>query len=408
MEGAHLNSRGEISATLAGRGNPEEGRTGRSWMRSRMRQAVEQRLARTSVRPSFAIVWPEGEIDRFGAGDPTFSVRLRNRRALKSAASFDELRFCEAYMRGDIDIDGSMYELLRVRSIMRDGRPLRRLGAVVNRIVLNTGRFRRKWIGHHYDEPIDIFRSFLDPEHLCYSHGFFDHPDEPLEQAMSRKLDYAGAATKLESGMRVLDIGGGWGSFLRHAGRRGIQVTSLTISPAQYEWMKNVIVSNELPCRVLMQDVYTYRVGAEERYDAIVNLGVTEHLTNYKRLTSQYRRLLKPGGRIYFDSCASQRMFDVGSFIAEYIFPGTTSYLCLDRFLAAAAPQGFEVELIRNDRLNYFLTTKKWGERLEANREAVVKAGGEAGYRKFRLLIWACAAMFDLRELTAYRVVLRG
>jgi cyclopropane-fatty-acyl-phospholipid synthase len=291
---------------------------------------------------------------------------------------------------------------------MHDVRPVQRLSGFLYRHIMNTAAFRKKWIAHHYDEPHELFASFLDAEHQCYSHGFFADEDEPLEQAMSRKLHYALDSTRLEPDMHVLDIGGGWGSFLRYAGRRGIRVTSLTISKRQYDWMKKLIVQDALPCRVLLQDVYTYRVSESERFDAIVNLGVTEHLTNYKRLASQYRRLLKPGGRIYFDSCASKRMYDVGSFIAAHIFPGTTSYLCVDRFLAEAAKNEFEIELIQNDRKNYWLTTKKWAERLEANRDHIIQHAGEPTFRRFRLLIWACAAMFDLKVVTAYRVVLRG
>ncbi len=101
-------------------------------------------------------------------------------------------------------------------------------------------------------------------------------------------------------------------------------------------------------------------------------------------------------------------MYDVSTFIAEHIFPGTTSYLCISRFLAEAARQHFEIELINNDRINYQLTTQKWAERLESNRDFVVQHVGEWTYRKFRLLIWACAAMFDPNVVTAYRVVLRG
>jgi len=343
----------------------------------------------------------------FGSGRPTFQVRFRNAKGVRAAATLDELRFCEAYMEGDIDIDGSMYDLFHLRGVMRDVRPLKRLTAFLYRHVFNTSRLRQKWIGHHYDEPIELFASFLDPEHLCYSHGFFESRDEPLETAMTRKLEYAIAATRLQPGMRVLDIGGGWGSFLRFAGSRGIHVTSLTISPRQYEWMTKAIARESLPCEVLMQDVYKLRVPDDRRFDAIVNLGVTEHLTDYRTLTSQYRHLLKPGGRIYFDSAASEEMYDVSTFIAEHIFPGTTSYLCISRFLAEAARQHFEIELINNDRTNYQLTTQKWAERLESNRDFVVQHVGEWTYRKFRLLIWACAAMFDLNVVTAYRVVLR-
>jgi cyclopropane-fatty-acyl-phospholipid synthase len=399
---------GEISVTEdAARADRQEAPRG-SGARSRLYRVVKSRLDVTAPHASFAVIDPTGDVQQFGPGNPTFEVHCRNRQGWRAVTSLDELRFCEAYMRGDVDVDGSMYDLLRLRAVMRDVRPLQRLGALLNRHLRNTGRSREKWIGHHYDEPVELFASFLDPEHLCYSHGFFLDERESLEHAMTRKLEYAIHATNLRPGMRVLDIGGGWGSFLRYAGRQGIHVTSLTISPKQHAWMTKVIADEALPCRVLMQDVYAYRVPETERFDAIVNLGVTEHLTNYKRLTSQYRHLLKPGGKIYFDSCASHRMYDVGSFIARHIFPGTTSYLCVDRFLAAAAQHEFEIELIQNDRTNYSLTTKRWGERLETNRDYIVRHVGDATFRKFRLLIWACAAMFDLKVVTAYRVVLRG
>ena len=379
-----------------------------SRFRARLQRVLDDRLRSLGSRASFSLVWPDGEVQQFGAGRPTFQVRFRNVSGVRAAATLDELRFCEAYMSGDIDIDGSMYDLFHLRGVMSDNRPLKQITSYLLRHVLNTSRLRRKWIGHHYDEPVELFASFLDPEHLCYSHGFFENDAEPLETAMTRKLEYAIAATRLEPGMRVLDIGGGWGSFLRFAGRRGIHVTSLTISPRQYEWMTKAIATEGLPCEVLMQDVYKYRVAEDRRFDAIVNLGVTEHLTDYATLTAQYRRLLKPGGRIYFDSCASEQMYDVGTFIAEHIFQGATSYLCISKFLTEAAKQHFEIELIENDRRNYELTTQKWGERLDSNRDYVIQHVGDWTYRKFRLLIWACAAMFDLNVVTAYHVVLRG
>ena len=182
-----------------------------SGMRGRLQRALDDRLRSVGPDISFSLVWPDGEVQQFGSSRPTFQVRFRNAKGVRAAATLDELRFCEAYMEGDIDIDGSMYDLFHLRGVMRDVRPLKRLTAFLYRHVLNTSRLRQKWIGHHYDEPVELFASFLDPEHLCYSHGFFESRDEPLETAMTRKLEYAIAATRLQPGMRVLDIGGGWG-----------------------------------------------------------------------------------------------------------------------------------------------------------------------------------------------------
>lgn len=381
---------------------------GQARRRSSLLTELERRLRKLVSHPTLLITYPENVSYKFGEGEHDVEMVFRNRKAIDAGASFDELRIAEAHLEGDIEIEGSVFHLLLLRRMLDDRRLLIRLKSLTYRVLLDTPMFRKKWIGFHYDEDPRLFLCFLDTKHRCYSHGFFESEDEPLERAMERKLQFAVTATGLKPGMRVLDIGGGWGSFMQFAGGRGIEVTSLTISDGQRDYLEKLIANENLPCRVLLQDFYEYEVPETDRYDAIVNLGVSEHLSNYERLVSQYRRLLRPGGRIYFDSCASRQKFDVGSYITKHIFPGCTSYLCLDRFFAEVAKTDLEIELVANDRRNYMLTTMKWGENLERNREQVLSAVGEQTYRRFRLLIWACAAGFHLDEISAYHAVLKG
>jgi cyclopropane-fatty-acyl-phospholipid synthase len=95
-------------------------------------------------------------------------------------------------------------------------------------------------------------------------------------RAIRRKLDTAIEACGIKPGWRVLDIGAGWGAFTEHAGKRGIQVTSLTISEESERYVSELIGRDKLPCRVVREHFLEYQ--SEARFDAIVNLGVTEHL----------------------------------------------------------------------------------------------------------------------------------
>lgn len=168
-------------------------------------------------------------------------------------------------------------------------------------------------------------------------------------------------AYRLQPGDRVLAVGGGWGSFMEHAGQCGIQVTSLTISRQSEASLTDLIERRELPCQVVNQDFLAYT--SPDPYDALVILGVMEHLPDYLAVLRQFLRLLKPGGRVYLDASAHRDKYSKPTFIARYIFPADHSFLCLHDFLAAVAKGGMDVLAVHNDRHSYFLTCKAWAER---------------------------------------------
>src|SRR5262249_37313516 len=154
--------------------------------------------------------------------------------------------------------------------------------------------------------------------HRCYSHGYFMSDDESLVAATERKLATALAESGARPGDRVLDVGAGWGAFTEYAGRRGIEVTSLTISRQSQKYVGTLIDREGLPCRVVREHVLAHQ--PDEPYDAIVNLGVTEHLPDYAATLAQYERLVKPGGRIFLDACAAKHR-SFRSFVRKYIWP---------------------------------------------------------------------------------------
>jgi cyclopropane-fatty-acyl-phospholipid synthase len=354
--------------------------------------------------PGFVLTLDDGSSHRFGEGDPVFDIRVNDRRGLAALASLDETRAGEALMEGAIDFEGEMLALLRLRPLLADRHPIRAWWFKMLRpLVFGQTRSDEKWIAEHYDEDADFYELFLD-RRRCYSHGIFAADEESLDDAILRKLNFALDTVGARPGMRVLDIGAGWGTMVEHAGNRGIDVTSLTISKPSEDYVNELIAKQELNCRVERRHFLEY--GSERPYDAIVNLGVTEHLPDYEASLAQYERLLVPGGRVYLDACASPTKFPFKSFTYRYIFPGNATPMCLHDYLAAVAKTPFEVIAVHNDRHNYELTCRRWAENLERGRDEIIRRWGKPLYRRFQLYLWGCVDVFARGVFGAYRVVL--
>jgi cyclopropane-fatty-acyl-phospholipid synthase len=371
------------------------------------RRHAELRVGDGPARP-FELLLPDRAAQRIGGGgEPAFSVRIVTDKGLAAMAAFDELAVAEAYMDGDLDIEGDLLAALKLRPVLADPHPLKYLLATyLEPLLLGQVGRDKKWIKSHYDVDADFFLLWLDGKLRAYSHGFFAADGEPLEAGMERKFRYAFDACGIRPGQRVLDIGGGWGSFLEFAGEQGVHVTSITLSDESERTMRELIRRRGLACEVVREHFLEYRPRAAEPFDAIVNLGVTEHLPDYRRTLAQYRRLLKPGRRVYLDAYSGAR-HGMPSFISKWVFQGNTSPLCLERYLAEVARTPFEVVVIKNDRHNYFLSCKKWAENLEAKRDEVIARWGRHLYRRFVLYLWSAANSFETGTLSAHHMILQ-
>ena len=347
----------------------------------------------------------EGVPRRIGNGTVKFRVGIHNRRGTSAVSSMDEKRIGEAYLAGDISVEGDLVAALDLRTTLTDRHPLLYLWSTYGqRLLFGQVDRDKQWIHEHYDSESDFYLLFLDKQHRCYSHGYFEDDEEPLDRAIRRKLDTAIAACGIQPGWRVLDIGAGWGAFAEYAGKRGVHVTSLTISAESERYVNDLIARENLPCRVVREHFLEY--ASKERFDAIVNLGVTEHLPDYTATLAQYEKLLKPGGRVFLDACASRAKYAFSSFVLSHIWPGNTTPLQLTGYLDAVAKTPFELIEVHNDRRNYLLTTRHWAENLDRHRDEIVARWGERLYRRFRLYLWGCVHSFSTDDVTAYRLLL--
>ena len=364
---------------------------------------IQKRIA-DQIKTPFEIRLWDGHSYRFGKGEPAVKVIVKDRGGLAALSGFDELRICEAYMAGSLDVVGDMLGFVSLRKVLSDSHPLHWLWRRIAPLFIGRVQTDRQAIASHYDYDNDFYLTFMDSTR-CYSQAVFERDDETLEAAQRRKLDFAIEACGLKPGDRVLDVGGGWGAFTEHAGRRGIEVTSLTISRHSEQYMTDLINRLQLPCRVLNQDFLKY--SSPEAYDAIVILGVMEHLPDYPVVLRQFQRLLKPGGTVYLDASAFREKYSKPTFVSRYIFPGDHAYFCLHEFLVALAKTPLEVLTVYNDRYSYYLTCKTWAWNLESTRDEIISRWGEMLYRRFRIYLWGSAYAFLSRGMDAYRVVLQ-
>jgi cyclopropane-fatty-acyl-phospholipid synthase len=354
---------------------------------------------------AFAVTPAGGEPHRFGEGDPTFTIRVSDERGAKALAGLDQFGVAVAYLQGWLDVDGDLAVALKMRDFFRDIHPIAWVSQFVPALIGGRVSSDKKAISHHYDEDSDFFLTFLDERHRCYTEGVFASDDEPLADAMTRKMDIAMEAIGVKPGDHVLEVGGGWGAWVEYAGKRGVEVTTLTLSQESERYLTDLIQRENLPARVIREHIFRYETPT--RYDAIVNMGVTEHLPNYRTTIRKYAELIKPGGSVYLDALAMRRKHNISTFMSKYVYPGAQSPLLLHDYLHEVARSPFELISIDDDRHNYMLTCKRWAQRLDAKRDEIVARWGEPLYRRFRLFLWGSAAGFDTGLVQAYRWVLR-
>ena len=357
-----------------------------------------------AVETPFSIELPDGKKRKVGEGNVQFDVSLRTNRAVKAISSLDEANIAEAYLQGDIDLDGDMISPFALRSSLDDRHPMVAAWRFIQPLLFGQVFTNKAAIKSHYDLDANLFLSFLDPELPAYSQGVYDNDNESLNHALKRKFEYASEMCELKQSSRILEIGPGWGAFASHALPLGVNFTGLTISEVSQSFINEKLSEYRDSFNILLQDFLDYEPN--EKFDSIVIMGVIEHLPNYERVLKKFNYLLKPGGLIFLDGSAARKKYELSTFMVRYIYPGNHSFLVLDDFINKVGKTPFEVLEIQNDRHSYFLTFKQWAENLEKNKENIIRQFGDFEYRRFRLYLWGATYEFLSRNLDCYRMVL--
>ena len=332
---------------------------------------------------------------------PRFQLKFNDADAILQVV--DAVSFADAYVKGHLDLDGDLFSLFDLQLEFKDRfrlNPWLKYWSAL--LFLNPSRVNQSATAFHYDYDDEFFLNFTDDRYHLYSHGLFERDDEPLQEASERKLQTMFDSLHLKPGMRLLDIGGGWGGVSRLCAPRGVEVTHLTLAQKSYEHITGVLRELKAPGQVLLEDFLEHRPN--ELYDAIAILGVIEHIPTYRRFAQRVWDCLKPNGRLYLDASADKMKWDVNQFVRKYIFSGTHTYMCLQDVVRELILNGMQLLNVTEESHSYHLTMRNWAERFDENRDAVIRQYGEPLFRAFRLYLWGGAHAFQADMLQAYHL----
>jgi len=253
-------------------------------------------------------------------------------------------------------------------------------------------------IAHHYDLSNAFYQLLMD-ESMAYSCAYWtsDEPGYDLAQAQFDKLEMICRKLGLRPGVRLLDVGCGWGSLLVHAAKHhGVHAVGITLSAEQLQHVRGRLAQHDLEDRVEVRR-QDYRELADEPFDAVASIEMGEHVgeENYPAYTQTLFRMLKPAGRLVLQQMSRGQVAPGGgAFIERYIAPDMTMRP-LSRTLVHLEAAGFELRDVHAMREHYVRTVRAWAETLEANWPDVVALIGETGARVWRLYLVGGALAFE-------------
>lgn len=354
---------------------------------------------------AFGIETMEGKSITIGGEEPEFKVIIKNKQGLQAIKSLNELKMAEAYIEGDLDVQGDFIKAMFLRNVVGDRNPWIKVWRRLSPIFFGRVKLNPKWISLHYDLD-NIQLMLIEDEYNTYTQGIYEGEDDSAEAGAERKLDVAFQSLRLKPGDSVLDIGCGWGGFLRFAARKGVFVTGITLSKDQNQYCADLIKENNFNAEVLYQDFFTFQTRS--KYDGIVMMGVLEDLSDYERIMNQLPSLLKPSGRIYMDFTASRTSFSTSSFTTKYVWPGTFRPVYMPEFIDAIRKSPFEIIALHNDRHNYCRWAQIGHDRWMKKKEEIIKKTDEPFWRMFRIILAGVVGNMSnpTYDLTAYRMIL--
>lgn len=375
----------------------------------------------------------------FGPDDARTVIRFRSSDALRRIVwAPGELGLARAFVAGDIDVDGDIFDFLALRERMGsddDHVELRlgwrgaldvvaatvRLGAIGPPLPrpeaearLHGRRHTRARdaaaIAHHYDVGNAFYRLVLGPS-LTYSCAYWAAPGIDLAQAQAAKYELISRKLALEPGMRLLDVGCGWGGMVLHAAEHhGVEAVGITLSHEQAELARSRVKEAGLDDRVEVR-VQDYRAISDGPFDAISSIGMFEHvgLTRMAEYLSDLKALLRPRGRLLNHAISrptpeDRPAINPRSFIGRYVFPDG-ELLEVGTVVSAMQRLGLEVRDVESLREHYGTTLRAWVANLEQHWDEAVPLVGPQRARVWRLYMAGSAIGFEVGRTNVHQVL---
>lgn len=348
-----------------------------------------------------------GEKHKIGTGKPEFSVIFHRLPPVKELLKSTSIALGEAYMNGDLEIEGDLYDALNVflrqlGKFSTDHQKLKKLFG-----SSKTKRNQKKEVSSHYDIGNEFYQLWLD-ETMSYSCGYFAEEDDTLYRAQCNKVNRILRKLELKEGMSLCDIGCGWGFLLIQAAKQyKIHGVGITLSEEQKKKFEQRVKEEHLE-EYLKVELLDYRELAKlgEKFDRVVSIGMLEHVGrgNYEEFMECVKAVLKPGGVFLLHYISALKEYPGDAWIKKYIFPGGV-IPSLREMIQIAGDLRFYTVDVESLRRHYNKTLLCWNDNFMQQRGEVVTMFGERFARMWELYLCACAAAFENGIVDLHQII---
>ncbi|EPB8154357.1 class I SAM-dependent methyltransferase [Clostridium perfringens] len=360
-----------------------------------------------SDRP-FDLEYWDGEIIKYGEGEPEFKLIIKNFPSKKELLSDPSVALGEAYMKGDIDIEGDLQKffesIIRNKDSFMNKNTVFRLASKIKAPSLIKSK---KDIAHHYDIGNDFYSLWLDKT-MSYSCGYFKNPTDTLYDAQMNKIHHILKKLNLKEGQHLLDIGCGWGYLIIEAAKLyKVKALGITLSEEQFKKAKERIKQEGLEDLVDVQLMdYRNLEKSNLEFDRIVSVGMAEHVghANLPLFFKNVDSVLKESGLFLLHNITNLVETEGNKWITTYIFPG--GYLpTLREELNIAADINFRTLDVESLRLHYMKTLEEWCKNFMNHLDEEIDMFDDEFLRMWHLYLATCAAAFHYWDIDIHQIL---
>jgi cyclopropane-fatty-acyl-phospholipid synthase len=352
----------------------------------------------------------DGSVENYGPEKPYLHLTIKTPKVLREIAAKASVGIGEAYMRGDLEVEEPLDQLIRFSSENKEayGKLGNFKGLRAFKSYTRNHRSRQKrQIAHHYDIGNDFYKLWLD-ESMTYSCAYFKKASDSLEQAQKQKVDHLLRKLQLKKGQTMLDIGSGWGTLAIQAARKyGVKVIGISLSEEQVKYSKEAAKKAGVS-KLVSFKLMNYQDMAEtgKVFDRVISVGMFEHVgrRNQKEYFKAVNKLLAEDGLSVLHTISCEFEHPSDPWIQKYIFPG--GYIPSTRQVIHELPD-HDLHLVdyENLRIHYAMTLDEWRKRFQKNRKVVEKMFDEQFCRMWEFYLGVSSGSFRYGELDLSQIV---
>lgn len=356
----------------------------------------------------FKVKFLDNEEYIIGTGTPQFEITVKGDISKTELLKSTSLALGEAYMRGDIEIEGDLFYVLnlflsQMDKFNTDAKSLKNLI-----FTSNSAKNQKNEVQSHYDIGNDFYSLWLD-DTMTYSCGYFKSDDDSLHDAQVSKIEHTLKKLNIREGMSLLDIGCGWGALLIEAAKKyKVKGLGITLSEEQFKMFNDRIKEEKLE-NLLEVKLMDYRdlIKSGRIFDRVVSIGMLEHVgrENYELFIKNVDAVLKPEGVFLLHYISALKEYPGDPWIKKYIFKGGV-IPSLREIINICGNYKFNIVDVESLRRHYVKTLLCWRENFNKNREKISKMCSEEFIRMWELYLTACAATFNNGIIDVHQILI--